>query len=35
MEGLAAGSYTGEVNVIEFANPGKSMTVQVNLNVSP
>jgi BACON domain-containing protein len=33
--GLAAGSYTGEVNVIEFANPAKSMTVQVNLTVSP
>ena len=33
--GLAAGSYTGEVNVIEFTNPGKSMTVQVNLTVSP
>jgi hypothetical protein len=33
--GLATGSYTGEVNVIEFANPAKSMTVQVNLTVSP
>lgn len=33
--GLAAGSYTGEINVIEFANPGKSMTVPVILNVAP
>ena len=33
--GLAAGSYTGEVNIIEFANPAKSMTVQVNLTVLP
>jgi hypothetical protein len=33
--GLAAGSYTGEVNIIEFANPAKSMTVQVNLTVAP
>jgi len=33
--GLAAGSYTGEVNVIEYANPAKSMTVPVFLTVSP
>jgi hypothetical protein len=32
---LAAGTYVGEINVIEFANPGKSMTVPVVLNVSP
>jgi hypothetical protein len=33
--GLAAGTYTGEINVIEFANPGKSMTATVILNVTP
>jgi hypothetical protein len=32
---LAAGTYVGEVNVIEFANPAKSMTVPVILNVAP
>jgi hypothetical protein len=32
---LAAGTYVGEINVIEFANPGKSMTIPVVLNVSP
>jgi hypothetical protein len=32
---LAAGTYTGEINVIEFANPGKSMTATVILNVTP
>jgi hypothetical protein len=33
--GLAAGTYVGEINVNEFANPGKSMSVQVILNVTP
>lgn len=33
--GLAAGSYTGEVNVIEYANPAKSMTLPVFLTVTP
>jgi hypothetical protein len=32
---LAAGSYVGEIQITEFANPGKSMTVQVILNVTP
>jgi hypothetical protein len=32
---LTTGTYVGEINVIEFANPGKSMTVPVVLNVSP
>jgi hypothetical protein len=32
---LAAGTYVGEINVIEFANPGKSMTIPVVLNVAP
>jgi hypothetical protein len=32
---LAAGTYTGEITVIEYANPGKSMTVPVTLNVTP
>lgn len=35
VSGLAAGSYTGQINIIEFANPGKSMTIPVVLNVSP
>ena len=30
---LAAGNYTGEINIIEFANPGRSMTIPVNLAV--
>jgi hypothetical protein len=30
---LAAGNYTGEINIIEYANPGRSMTVPVNLAV--
>jgi len=30
---LAAGNYTGEISIIEFANPGRSMTVPVNLAV--
>ena len=30
---LAVGNYTGEINVIEYANPGRSMTVPVNLAV--
>ena len=32
---LAAGTYTAEISVIEFANPGKSMTVPVILKVAP
>jgi hypothetical protein len=32
---LAVGTYVGEINVIEFANPGKSMTIPVVLNVAP
>ena len=32
---LAAGTYVGEINVIQFANPGQSMTIPVVLNVSP
>jgi hypothetical protein len=32
---LAAGTYVGEINVIEYANPGKSMTIPVVLNVAP
>jgi hypothetical protein len=32
---LAVGTYVGEINVIEFANPGKSMTIPVVLNVNP
>ncbi len=32
---LAAGTYVGQINVIEFANPGKSMTIPVVLIVSP
>ena len=31
---LAAGNYTGEINIIEYANPGKSMTIPVVLNVT-
>jgi len=30
---LAAGYYTGEISIIEYANPGRSMTVPVNLAV--
>jgi hypothetical protein len=30
---LAAGNYTGEISILEFANPGRSMTVPVNLTV--
>ncbi len=30
---LAVGNYTGEINIIEFANPGRSMSVPVNLAV--
>ncbi|HVO60743.1 MAG TPA: hypothetical protein VMT53_07390 [Terriglobales bacterium] len=33
--GLAAGTYVGQIQVTEFANPGKSMSVQVILNVTP
>jgi hypothetical protein len=32
---LAAGTYVGEINVLQFANPGQSMTVPVVLNVAP
>jgi hypothetical protein len=32
---LAVGTYVGEINVIEYANPGKSMTIPVVLNVAP
>jgi hypothetical protein len=28
------GTYVGEINIIEFANPGKSMTVPVVLNIA-
>jgi len=31
---LPAGSYTAQINVIEFANPGRSMTIPVVLNIS-
>ncbi len=30
---LAVGNYTGEITIIEYANPGRSMTVPVNLAV--
>ena len=30
---LAIGNYTGEISIIEYANPGRSMTVPVNLAV--
>jgi BACON domain-containing protein len=30
---LAAGNYTGEISIIEYANPGRSMTVPVNLAI--
>jgi hypothetical protein len=33
--GLAAGSYTAQINVIEYANPAKSMTIPVVLNIAP
>jgi hypothetical protein len=32
---LAAGTYTGEIIVTEYANPGKSMVIPVVLNVAP
>jgi hypothetical protein len=32
---LPVGTYVGEINVIEYANPGKSMTIPVVLNVAP
>jgi hypothetical protein len=32
---LTAGTYVGEINVIQFANPAESMTIPVVLNVSP
>ena len=31
---LAVGTYAGEINVIQYANPGQSMTIPVVLNVS-
>lgn len=31
---LAVGTYVGDINVIEFANPGKSMTIPVVLTVT-
>jgi hypothetical protein len=33
--GLPAGSYTAQINIIEFANPARSMTIPVVLNVAP
>jgi hypothetical protein len=33
--GLSAGTYVGDINVIEFANPAKSMTIPVVLTVNP
>jgi hypothetical protein len=30
---LAVGSYTGEISIVEYANPGRSMLVPVNLTV--
>jgi hypothetical protein len=33
--GLAAGSYTAQINVYEFANPARSMTIPVVLNIAP
>jgi len=35
VSGLAAGSYTAQINVIEFANPAGSMTIPVVLNIAP
>ncbi|MBI3478506.1 MAG: hypothetical protein HY010_22490 [Acidobacteria bacterium] len=32
---LAAGTYVGEINILQFANPGQSMTIPVVLNVAP
>jgi len=32
---LAVGYYTGEISILEYANPGRSMTVPVNLAVVP
>jgi hypothetical protein len=32
---LAAGNYTGEIILTEFANPGRSMTISVTLSVVP
>lgn len=31
---LGAGTYVGQINVIQFANPGQSMTIPVVLNVA-
>src|SRR5207237_7046221 len=31
---LAAGTYVGEINVIQFANPGESMKIPVVFNVA-
>jgi hypothetical protein len=32
---LGTGTYVGEISIVEFANPGKSMMMQVILNVAP
>jgi hypothetical protein len=32
---LTPGTYVGEINVIQYANPGESMTIPVVLNVAP
>ncbi len=32
---LAAGAYTGEVTIVQYANPAMSMTIPVTLNVEP
>ena len=32
---LSAGTYVGEINIIQYANPGQSMTIPVVLTVSP
>jgi hypothetical protein len=31
---LAAGTYYADINIIEYANPAKSMTIPVVLNVN-
>src|SRR5258708_17551664 len=30
---LAAGTYTGEISIVEYSNPGRTMTVPVTLTV--
>jgi hypothetical protein len=32
---LAAGTYTGEINIFEDTDPGQTMTIPVVLNVTP